>query len=906
MLRKFWIAVWFSAIVVVTCWIWDCFQTTISPGLVWITPEITIRKWLILSSTWSFTLKIPPLPFYPAAIFFVSAIRARPPYFWRTPIHWVFSIRKVSKEERLETKKHGRKIFIRFGHFRENPNMLRFYRLRNLFYVGTVVVTSFFVVSLQESEVADYHQELADALAFKPPISTRVYDSTGREEICRFNKEDRDYISIDEIPQIVRNAVVAAEDQRFYEHDGVDPIAILRAAINNYENDQVKQGGSTITQQVIKLKVIKSNEQTKARKIREVFLATRLEQMASKDKILEIYLNHVYLGRAYGIKAAAMGYYGKNVKDLTIGEAAFLAGMLKAPSNFSPSMNFDRGKERRAYVLGRMREQGFITEEEMQTALDEPTVVINNQRPLNRTSAPYFCEYLRLKLEREYGQDLMYKKGMVVYTTLDMKKQRAADAAVQKGLVGLERRLGFNGPEGERDKSFTGVCDSTGENIVDNSIENATVISNAGDKILVCVRGNIFPMHKEDVAHIQTWEKNTHNQLVTSDNMTVQIITVDEPVPKKKNEFKKVRYAISARRTGGANNPEALQACLQAVEPQTGFLLVLAGGWDYNENQFNMCTQGLRQLGSSVKPYFYLTALMRGETVTDVVNDHPVCYPTSSGTWCPKNYLGPGTKNQYMGAVNLRTALAKSLNSISIQLLHQVGVDEGIRTMRRLGITSPIERVLPIAVGALAISPWEHTYGYATIAAQGRKMPHQCYHPDQKVCDVNAGVFILKVLNAANGELIYEYAPPKPEQAVPAADAYNMTYLLEGVVQFGTGRKAQELQRPVAGKTGTTNEFKDAWFMGFTTDLVVGVWVGRQRPITIAKEATGGTVALPIWLDFMKEAHPDTPAREFPVPKDIIFVTGPDDKLIPYRRGTVPVQHLSNKITYVSRESTEF
>ena len=888
--------VWFFVIVAVTGWIWDCFQSTISPGLVWITlPAIEFAKW-------SFALKIPPLPFYPAAIFFVSAIRSRPPYFWRTPIHWVFSIRKVPKAERRKTKILGRIIFVRFGLFRENPDRLRFYRLRNLCYAGSIVVFTFFVVSLQRGIIADCHQELADVLAFKPPISTRVYDSAGREEICRFSMEDRDYISIDEIPQIVRRAVVAAEDQRFYEHDGVDPIAIIRAARNNYENDQIKQGGSTITQQVIKLKVIKSNEKTKTRKIREVFLATKLEKMASKDKILEIYLNHVYLGRAYGIKAAAMAYYGKNVKDLTIGEAAFLAGMPKAPSNFSPSMNFVRGKERQTYVLGRMREQGFITETERQTAIHEATVVINNQRPLNRTSAPYFCEYLRQQLEREYGQDLMYKKGMVVYTTLNMKMQRAAEATVQNGLVDLERRLGFNGPEGH-DEAFTGTCDSFDEDVEDGSFENAQVISNAGDKILVCARGNIFPVYADDVTQIAKWEK-TNRQLITGDNMTVRIITVAEKVSKK--ETRQVRYAISARRTSGANNNEVLQAAMVVVDPKTGALLALIGGYDYNENQFNMAIQAKRQPGSSVKMYFYLTALMRGKTVTDIVNDHAVCYPSSSGIWCPTNYIGPGTKNQYMGAVDLRAALAKSLNSISVQLLHEVGVDEGIRTMRRLGITSPIERVLPIAVGAIDITPWEHTYGYATVAAQGRKMPHQCYHPGQKVCAANSGVFILKVLNADNGEVIYEYVPPKPEQAVPAADAYTMTYLMEGVVQSGTGRKAQELQRPVAGKTGTTNDFKDAWFMGFTSDMVVGVWVGRQRPITIANEATGGTVALPIWLAFMKEAHPDTPPREFPIPNDIIFVAGMNDKLIPYRRGTVPAKNLNNTTTLIVHESTEF
>ncbi len=885
LLKKAWVLFWVFLVIEATCWILNVLHWAISVRWAWIIlPPIS-------ADGHTFTIKLPPIPVW-VAIIFVRACVAYRPFYLRLPkeIPIICWPRFTPKEEWADRLKKGWFPFLK--NWTKTVRMTWWRRRKREFALAvavSILAGTYWMKYVGETTLADYQEDLNSAFAYDPPVSTRVYDSTGREEICKFTLEDRDYIHISEVPTLVQNAFIAAEDGNFRQHDGIDLNGITRAFFHNLTQGNTKQGGSTIGQQVIKQVVLKTNERSVWRKVREVFLVSELEHRASKDKILEIYLNHVYIGRAYGIKAAARAYYGKNVKDLTAGEAAFLAGMVKAPSNFSPSVNYVRAKERQTYVLGRMRGQNFINEEQQRAALHEDAVVINNQRPLNRISAPYFCEHLRHQIEREYGKETVYKKGLIIFTTLNMKMQRAAEAAVQNGLVDLERRLGFNGPE-KHEETFTGVCTSYGEDVRDGSFESAQVFSNTPEKITICVRGNIFPMHKEDIERIRLWEK-THHPLTIGDNLTVRIITTEERVSKK--ETRQVRFAVAARRTGGANNPQVLQAAMVVTDPKTGALLAMVGGYDFNENQFNMATQARRQTGSSVKPYIYLAALMRGKTVTDIVTDYPVCYPSASGTWCPTNYLGPHTSQQYMGTVDLRTALAKSLNSISVQLLHWVGVDEGIRTMRKVGIISPIERVLPIAIGALDVTPWEHTFGFTTIAAEGRRLPHQCYHLKQQSCDANTGIFILKVLNADSGELVYEYVPEtKPKQVVPAADAYAMIYLMEGVVQFGTGRRVQELQRPAAGKTGTTNDFKDTWFMGFTTDLVVGVWVGRQRPITIAKEATGGSVALPIWLAFMKTAHPDTPPREFPIPDDIVFAPGTDGKLIPYQRGRVPDKYL--------------
>ncbi|HTK59945.1 MAG TPA: penicillin-binding transpeptidase domain-containing protein, partial [Candidatus Baltobacteraceae bacterium] len=414
------------------------------------------------------------------------------------------------------------------------------------------------------------------------------------------------------------------------------------------------------------------------------------------------------------------------------------------------------------------------------------------------------------------------------------------------------------------------------------------------------VRGNRFALDPDDVKRVGTWEHAKPGRAVRiGDFMTVRIET------RKDADGKDARYALTARRTGGLDaegKPQhaALQAALVAIDPSTGEILAIVGGYDWSEIQFDIASQARRQTGSSIKPYIYLSALMKGETVVSTVLDAPICLSTASGAWCPTNYTGPHTVHAYYGNVDLMTALAKSLNSVSVRLLVEVGLDQALSTIRALGVQSKIERVFPIAVGSPELTLLEHTAGYATILANGQALPvqHSSGAP---------GLFVTKVSERRRRDdgvveevVLFEAKPPAPRQAVPSGDAYAMTHLMKGVVEFGTGTRAKRLRRPVAGKTGTTNSFRDVWFMGGTADMAVGVWVGRMTPDPIAKEATGGSVALPIWEGFMEAAYPVTeaaPARDFPIPDDVTLVdrgereSGPI--LLPFQRGKMPQTYLT-------------
>jgi len=756
------------------------------------------------------------------------------------------------------------------------------FRIVCLLFTVLIVAGTSFAPKVENILLADLPPNILDrVLKYKPQVSSIAY-SNDSQEICRYSFQDRIFVPGEKIPLFVKRAFIASEDKTFYEHNGIDLSAIIRAAYKNYVSGEILQGGSTISQQVIKSVVLKSNEESYLRKAREALLVVKMERRLSKEKILEIYLNEIFLGHgAYGIEAASRTYFGKHVSNLSLAEASMLAGLPKAPSDFSPFNRYERAKERQHYVLGRMRELNYISDADKKEAESEEIILVDYNEPSNRMAAPYFCEHLKQELKRMFGFDAVYKTGLLVKTTLDPGMQKIAEEAVKKGLVELERRLGFTGPDGN-DPEYDGSCQADGLPVPDELITMGKVIfTNPKSGVSVCVRGEKFPMHDEDVARINSWEKHANKKLLVGDYFPVMIRTFSEEVSRK--ETREVHYAISARRTAGKDHPESLEAGLVAVEPYTGFLRALVGGFDRKENQFNNATQARRQTGSSVKPLVYLSALTNGTVVTDIINDHQVCYSTASGQWCPQNYLGPNTRHQYMGSVDLRTALAKSLNSVSVQLLAKVGVDEVIRTMRAVGIKSPIERVMPIAVGALEVTLWEHTYAYNTIASNGMEMPK---HPGAEI----PGIYILEVATV-DGEILYKYVPEPKKQAVSSGSAYVLIYLMKGVVEFGTGRRVQELRRPAAGKTGTTNDFFDAWFMGFTTDLVVGVWVGRKTPSPIAKEATGGSVALPIWLAFMKAAHPDTPPRDFPVPSDVVLIPIGED-VVPFQRGYVPKKFL--------------
>ena len=898
--------------------------------LAWLAVIALVDRWLyraVDAWLWGNWLTIPwdpiesyaiPLAAIAPALFTVAALLARPPQLRRARPRWVLRLEKVPIER-------GERSFRVFGHVplyllkrerRMVPLTLpdgRAGEAGERFVVGRMVWTGTAFVALLSVCAFSYEAErftagLPDDLsaieAYQPVVSTRVFDRNGRL-MCSFTLEDRVYTPLADIPPYVQDAFKAAEDKNFDLHDGIDPNGIIRAGLANLKSGSARQGASTLDQQVIKQIVLKDTSKSVTRKLSEIFLAVKLERQltakygrkGAKDKILEVYLNYVYLGEnAAGVEAASRRYFGKSVKNLTLAQAAMLAGLPKAPSEDSPDTHFDRAKVRQRYVLGRMLELGAITAAQRDAALAEDIVIVRRPYQLNATAAPFACEYVRKWAEKTYGYETVYKHGLDITTTFDLDMQEKAQAAVRYGLLDLERRLGFAGPEGH-DAAMSGSCDGPAGQVADNAIEaNARVIERKGAAITLCVRGNRLPLDQDDAQRVIRWEQAKPGRaLVVGDLLTIRVETRDDGKKGTK------RFALTARRTGGTDHPEALQSALVAIEPATGEIRAIVGSYDWNESQYDNATQARRQTGSSIKPYIYLTALMSGRSVVSHVLDAPICLSTASGKWCPKNYMNARMSSAYYGDVDLVTALAKSLNSVSVRLLLEVGLDKALGTVRALGIQSPIERVFPMAVGAPELTLLEHTAGYASILSNGAALPSQTPGGPR-------GRFVTKVtenVRDPSGGLslrtLYE-APPVPvAQAVPSGDAYAMTHLMKGVVEFGTGQRAKRLRRPVAGKTGTTNSFRDAWFMGGSADLMVGVWVGRKKPVPIAHEATGGVVALPIWEGFMEAAHQvtaDSPARDFPIPDDITLVYHGERRdglpvMIPFQRGKMPKTYLS-------------
>jgi penicillin-binding protein 1A len=736
-----------------------------------------------------------------------------------------------------------------------------------------------------EKDLPDRWSALTD---YKPSRASRVFSSEG-ELIGEFYLQKRIVLPYDQIPRHVMQAFVAAEDNRFFDHHGIDPLGIIRAAFANFRAGRVVQGGSTITQQVAKLMLV-GNERNVFRKIREAILAHKIEQKLKKEQILAIYLNHVYLGHgAYGVQAAAEVYFGKDARELTVAEAAMLGGLPKAPTEDSPTVNFKRAKDRQHYVLGQMLENKFIKDDQYRDALHEPIAIISKDTPLNHIAAPYFVEHIRKIVQAKYAGRDLYDRGLRIYTTLEMKQQRAAELAVRNGLDAVDRRFSFRGPvahlDGEALEKFLRGMPQPFDRRADAATAAAGVLmpdkaylaafEKSGKKALARLGGLKVPMDEYDVGRIQHWLDKRGNKLGEGDLIPVKIVKVDV----KRGSGKKA-YTEQVEMAQLAQRPE-VQGALVAVDPVSGHLTAMVGGYDYDTSQFNRATQARRQAGSSIKPYIYSAALENGFTEMSTVVDGPVSIKTAAGWWSPHNY-----KPQFLGAVTLRTALQHSLNTVSVRLVAAMGVDKVIEQIRKFGITAQIVRHPSIALGTPEVTLLEHVYGYATFPALGMEV---------------RPVLITKIVDA-DGNTVEQDKPEPPRRRIPADTAYVMIDMLKNVVQKGTGQKAKELGRPAGGKTGTSNDFKDNWFMAFTRDLVCGVWVGRDDFKSIGNDATGGTTAAPIWTEFMKAAHPPTPVRDFDAPPSVFFARAtpergqparpgtPGSIMVPFKRGTLPSQ----------------
>ena len=750
----------------------------------------------------------------------------------------------------------------------------------------------------------DLPADLTQLLDYRPYRKSVVLATDG-DEIGTFSIENRQIVPLDRMPPHVPAAFLSAEDRRFYQHPGFDPSGIARAAIKNFRSSgSIKQGGSTITQQIIKQTLLSneegdlddtgmSPEQIKAqkklakykRKMKEVVLAVRLERELTKAEILSIYLNHVYLGHgAYGVGAAAEAYFGKEVDDLTIAEAAMLAGLVASPTKYAPTHDIKLARERQRYVLGHMREDHYISDTEYTAALAEPIALVD-ESDLNHLASPYFVEHIRELATKRYGNNELFKGGLKFYSTLDRGTQAAAEAALRHGLESLDRKLGFRGPIGNVAADhrgawtggpahpLTGANDDTSalaDQLLPEQRYGAMIVEQKNGTVTVDLGPKRLPLTEPDAKDLVAWRGKQNEAAKLGDLLAV-------------------RLAPEGTAVTLAQRP-SLQGSVIVMDPHTGRVLALVGGYDWTASQFDRATQAKRQVGSSIKPFIYSAFIESGRTPVEHMHDGPFSVQTATGTWTPANY-----DNKYLGDVTLMTALAFSLNTISVQIAVQVGLDRIIEIMRGFGITSPIPRHISISLGTPDLTPLELATGYAGIANGGRRVTPRFF---DLVTDPTG-----KVVDDLRSQ------PIGPQIISPEVD-YVMINLMKGVVQRGTARYALGLGRPTAGKTGTSANYKDVWFNGFTTDLLCSVWIGRDDSTPIGDKITGGGAAVPIWLEVMQKAHPPTKIRDWAPPPNITFArvepwsgdpSGPNPDptqavWMPFVRGTLPGRYLSGPV----------
>jgi penicillin-binding protein 1A len=623
---------------------------------------------------------------------------------------------------------------------------------------------------------------------YKPPTITRFFSDDG-EVIAEFGSERREVASLGRMPEHLIQAFVAGEDSRFFQHKGLDYFAIVRALTKNLVSGEIVQGGSTITQQVVK-SLLLSSERSFNRKIKEAILAHRIERNLAKEEILFLYLNQIYLGRgAYGVAAAAEAYFGKRIEELNLAESALLAGLPQAPSKYSPHSHPGQARRRQTYVLNRMVDEGFISSAESSKAALTPYEIIERDISFQEKGA-HFVEYVRRYVEEKYGREALLREGLQVYTTIDLEMQKAAQEELELGLKQIEKRQRYP---------------STG---------------------------------------------------------------------------------ISAK-------PEGALVCF---ELETGYLKSMVGGRDFKKSQFNRATQSRRQTGSAFKPIVYASALDKGYTPASIIIDSPIVFEWGNRKWKPRNFEG-----RFSGPITLRKALAQSVNVVTVKITRDLGVDYVKEYARRLGISSPLQGDLSMALGSSSLSLAELTKTYAVFANQGK-----AFSP----------IFVKRILDR-DGNLLEENLPlsypkdrPGLKQAIDPQTAYLITSLMQSVVQDGTGWRAKALNRPVAAKTGTTDQFEDAWFVGFTPELVTGVWVGFDEERTLGENETGSQAASPIWVNFMAKALRGRPVKDFPTPEGIELMkidsrTGlisakRDAVLECFREGSGPMQKVSSHPTATS------
>lgn len=686
--------------------------------------------------------------------------------------------------------------------------------------------------------------ELTD---YRPKLPLRVYASDG-ELIGEFGEERRNLLPFEDIPPVMVNAVLAIEDARFFEHNGVDYRGMLRAALANLGQAK-SQGASTITMQVAR-NVYLSSEKSYVRKIYEVLLTFKLEHLLTKEQILEIYMNQIFLGhRAYGFAAASQVYFGKPLKDVTIAEAAMLAGLPKAPSAYNPISNPKRARIRQLHIIDRMQENGFITAEEARRAKEEPLKLrkLNGQRDVH---ADYIAEMVRQAIFEQYGEEA-YTRGLQVHTTVDSQAQRAAYQAVRSGVMEFEQRQHYRGPErfielpAEKQARETAI-DEVIAALPDNGELLTAVVLAVNPRKVTVVRGDDEPID------------------ITGDGLLPVQSGLSEKAPPhlKLRPGAVVRIMKSSRGSWTITQVPEVESAFVALDPRTGEIRALVGGFDFDKSKFNHVTQAWRQPGSSFKPFIYSAALEKGITPATIVYDQPLFFSatvTGGKPWEPKNYDG-----KFEGPMTVRTALAKSKNMVSISILKAVGTGSAQDWVTKFGFDADKHPpYLTMALGAGSVTPMQMASGYGVFANGGYYVPPM----------------LITQVTDHKGKVLLDNPPRVPEESqrvITPRNAFMMSQLLQEITRSGTAARAQAtLRRPdLYGKTGTTNDAVDAWFVGYQPSLVAAAWVGYDQPRNLGRRETGGGLSLPIWISFMREALKNTPVEEPAVPPGVVYAQG--------------------------------
>jgi penicillin-binding protein 1A len=728
----------------------------------------------------------------------------------------------------------------------------------------------FLFVKKNSQNLPDY-EKLRD---YTPSITTRLYASDGAL-VSEYSKEKRVFVPIELIPDNLKNAFIAAEDSNFYQNSGIDPFAIFRTAIKNVlsflRGEESLGGASTITQQVVK-NFLLTRDRTFTRKLKEAILAYKMTKSFPKDKILELYLNQIYLGSgAYGVAAASQVYFNKSIEDLTIEEVALLATLPKAPSKLDPRKNIEKAKIRRNWVINRMLEEGFIKQSEAEEAKEKEIILNSTKEEGDFTQANFFADSVKKELSKVYGSDSVFEDGIFVRTTLDSKLQKIANTAFQRGIEDYDMRHGYRGALGKikmkgKDKEEINkeLKDFAIKDLYKSSWQKAVIVSLDAEFAEIMLENSLEgKISLEDIKWARRYI-NT-NKIGGEIKKPSYVFKIGDIILVEKKDEEGAYYLRQIPDINGA---------FLAMDPHTGRILAMMGGYIDLPNQFNRATQALRQPGSTMKTFGYLAALENGMTPATIIVDEPITLNQGDDLppYNPTNYSG-----QFYGPTTLRRGLEKSQNVTTVRMADEIGLDKVVEVVKRLGINDDPQYIHSLVLGSTETTLTKLITAYAMMINGGKKITPALiekiqdrdgatiYRRDESQCDECK-------IKSDDETVMLPVLPDSREVVVDEATSYQISYMLQGVVERGTAYRARSVGKVLGGKTGTTNNSYDSWFVGFSPDLIVAVYVGFDSPKNMGDHETGSSVAMPIFIDFMKDALKDVPSTPFRVPSSVKFV----------------------------------